>query len=274
MLQHRNTELGDFLRARRAALTPAETGVPTVASARRVPGLRREEVALLAGVSTNYYTRLEQGESHQMSDSVMEAIAGALRLDDTERLHLQRLARPSPPVRRDLGPEVVRDSLRSLVERNTDQIAYVVGRRMDVLAGNRLAYALYDMPPGQPFNVARQMFLEPATRDLFGDWPREARSMAAYLRVASASFPDDPGVAELVGELTIKSPAFVELWAAHPVEECANGPVGFRHPVAGCLRLIGEGLNVPGDSGQQVCFLSAADADTADRLRLLDSLTE
>ena len=273
MLQHRNTELGEFLRARRAALTPAQTGVPTVASARRVPGLRREEVALLAGVSTNYYTRLEQGESHQMSDSVMDAIASALRLDETERQHLQRLARPATPLRRDLGPGVVRDSLRSLVEDNSGQIAYVIGRRMDVLAGNRLAYALYDMPYRQPFNMARQIFLEPAIRDLVPDWQRQARSMAAYLRVATASFPDDPGLAELIGELSIKSPEFVELWAGHPVEECANGLIEYHHPVAGRLQLIVEGLNVPGDSGLQVCFLSAADADTADRLRLLDSLT-
>src|SRR4030088_3220949 len=138
MRETRNTsdELGDFLRTRRAALSPGATGVPTYGAPRRVPGLRREEVAQLAGVSVNYYTRIEQGESHQMSDSVMEAIANALRLDESERLHLLRLAWPAQVARREVGTERVRDSVLALAESNTEQAVIVVGRRTDLLGGN------------------------------------------------------------------------------------------------------------------------------------------
>jgi transcriptional regulator with XRE-family HTH domain len=144
MSEQRSTsqELGDFLRTRRAALSPAESGVPTYGSPRRVPGLRREEVAQLAGVSVNYYTRIKQGESHQMSDSVMESIANALQLDVDERSHFLRLARPAQVVRRTTGPERVRDSVLALAESTSDQEAIIVGRRIDLLGGNRIGFAL------------------------------------------------------------------------------------------------------------------------------------
>jgi transcriptional regulator with XRE-family HTH domain len=271
--EQRKTELGEFLRSRRAALTPAETGVPTYGTARRVPGLRREEVALLAGVSVNYYTRLEQGESHQMSDSVMEAIANALRLDESERLHLLRLAWPAQVTRRDNGPERVRESLLALVEGNTEQAVTIVGRHMDLLGGNRLGYALLGLRPGQPVNMARQMFLEPAMRDLLVEWESEARNLAAYLRMATGDQPDDPGLAEVIGELSIKSPEFARIWAAHPVAECTHGVREYDHPLVGRLTLNEESLRVPDGPGQEIIFLGAAPgSDSADRLRLLDSL--
>jgi transcriptional regulator with XRE-family HTH domain len=273
MSEQRNTELGEFLRARRAALSPAQTGVPTYGSARRVPGLRREEVAQLAGVSANYYTRIEQGESHQMSDSVMESIANALHLDESERLHLLRLAWPAQVVRRETGPETVRDSVIALAESNTEQAVVVVGRRTDLLAGNRLGFALLGLRPDQRPNMAKQIFLEPAMRDLMVGWEREARNVAAYLRMASSDQPEDPLLAELVGELSIKSAEFARIWATHPVAECLHAVREYEHPLVGRLTLNEESLRLPDGPGQRVIFNgAAAGSDSAQRLRLLDSL--
>ena len=271
--EHRLNELGEFLRVRRSQLTPAETGVPTYGTTRRVPGLRREEVAQLAGLSVTYYTRLEQGESHQMSDSVVESIANALRLDDSERVHLRRLAWPAQHAWRETKPEEVRDSLLAVVESATGQAAAIIGRQMDLLGGNRLAYALFGLRPGQRVNMARQMFLEPAMRDLAVDWPGSARETAAYLRMATSDQPDDPRLAELVGELSIKSPEFAEMWAAHPVAECTHGVHEYDHPLVGRLTLTSESLRVPDDPSQRLLFFGATPgSDSAERLRLLDSL--
>jgi transcriptional regulator with XRE-family HTH domain len=270
--QQRKNDLGDFLRTRRAALTPEATGVPTYGKDRRVPGLRREEVALLAGVSVKSYTRLEQGESHQVSDQVLEAIAGALRLNETDRRHLARLAWPTPLIRR-TQPETVRDSLLALAEATTDRVAFIVGRHLDLLAGNRLGYALLGLPHGQPVNMALQTFLDPAFRDLYVDWEVEARNYAAYLRVATVTDPDDPRLAELVGELSIKSPDFVRMWAAHPVGEWAHGIHEYNHPQVGRLTLVGEGFDVADEPCQHFTFQSPAPgSDAAERLQLLGSL--
>jgi transcriptional regulator with XRE-family HTH domain len=275
MSEQRNTagELGDFLRTRRAALSPAASGVPTYGSPRRVPGLRREEVAQLAGVSVNYYTRIEQGESHQMSDSVMEAIANALQLGPDERQHLLRLAWPAQVVQRSAGPERVRDSVRAVAESNTEQAAVIVGRRTDLLGGNRLGFALLGLRPDQRPNMAKVMFLEPAMRDLLLDWAREARKVAAYLRNASSELPDDPLLAELIGELSIKSPEFAQIWATHPVAECLHTVREYNHPLVGHLTLNEESLRLPDDPGQRLIFSgAAAGSSSAERLRLLDSL--
>jgi transcriptional regulator with XRE-family HTH domain len=257
MCDNRNPDLGEFLRTRRAALNPDETGVPRLGSYRRVPGLRREEVALLAGVSVHYYTRLEQGESHQMSDSVADALARALRLDETERMHLQRLAWPVQLLRPEAGPEKVRDSLLALVRSRTDGAAFVIGRRLDFLAGNRIAYALYGFRPGQQVNLALHTFLDPAARDFYVDWKGYAYEVAGYLRVATGDSPHDPGLAELIGELTIKSPDFVRLWAEHPVAECSHGIRGYNHPLVGRLTLNEESLRVPDAPGQRLNFITA-----------------
>jgi transcriptional regulator with XRE-family HTH domain len=271
--EQRNTELGEFLRSRRAGLSPAETGVRTYGSPRRVPGLRREEVAQLAGVSVNYYTRIEQGESHQMSDSVMEAIANALRLDESERVHLLRLAWPAQVVRRETGPERVRDSAVALAESNTEQAVFIVGRRTDLLGGNRLGFALLGLRPDQRPNMARQLFLEPAMRDLVVRWEEQARNAAAYLRMASGDQPDDPLLAELIGELSIKSSEFARIWATHPVAECLYSVREYDHPLVGRLTLNEESLRLPDDPGQRIIFSGAAPgSDSAERLRLLDSL--
>jgi transcriptional regulator with XRE-family HTH domain len=268
---NRNAGLGEFLRSRRAALSPDGTGVPNVGSSRRVPGLRREEVALLAGVSVHYYTRLEQGEGHQMSDSVAEAIARALRLDESERLHLQRLAWPSHLQRPEAGPEQVRDSLLAMAESCTDLVAFVIGRRLDFLGGNQLARALYGLDDDdQQFNLARHTFLDPAARDLHLDWAGFAREVAAYLRMATSNTPDDPGLAELIGELTIKSPDFVRIWSEHPVRECTSEIRQYNHPRVGLLILKDESLRVPDDPGQRINFMTAEPGtESAERLRRL-----
>ncbi|WP_203708471.1 helix-turn-helix transcriptional regulator [Asanoa iriomotensis] len=268
-----SSELGDFLRSRRAALTPASTGIRTFGTARRVPGLRREEVAQLAGVSVNYYTRIEQGESHQMSDSVLDALATALRLDEAERLHLVRLARPAAVPRRVLGRETVRDSVLAVATSSTDQAVIVVGRRTDLLGGNRLGFALLGLDPDERPNMARQMFLEPAMRDLIVDWEREAHNTVAYLRNASSDATDDPLLAELVGDLSIHSAEFARIWAMHPVAECLHAVREWEHPLVGRLTLNEESLRLPDDPGQRIIFNGAAPGSpSAERLRLLASL--
>ena len=270
-----STELGDFLRARRAALTPADTGVATLATARRVPGLRREEVAHLAGVSVNYYTRLEQGESHQMSDSVLAAIAEALRLDESARLHLARLAWPAQATRRAVAaPESLRPTVLALAESMTTQAALIVGRHMDLLGANRIGYALLGLSPGERPNLAKQFFFEPAVRDLVVDWPAQARKVASYLRMATGDLPDDPSLASLIGELSIKSTEFASIWATHPVAECTFSVRSWDHPLVGRMTLNEESLRLPDDPGQRMIFHGAEPGSpSADRLQLLSTLS-
>jgi transcriptional regulator with XRE-family HTH domain len=271
--EQRYGELADFLRTRRAALTPEQMGVPTTDTPRRVPGLRREEVALLAGVSVNYYTRIEQGESHQMSEAVIESIASALRLDDSERLHLLRLARPEQMIRRSRDPEQVRRSMLALAESNTEQAVVIAGRQMDLLGASRLGIALYGLRPDQRPNLARMMFLEPAMRDLLVHWERDARRVVSYLRMATGGHQNDPQLAELIGELSIKSPEFAAFWATYPVADCTFDVREFNHPVVGRLVLNEESLAFPDSSGRQMIFLGADPGSaSADRLRMLDSL--
>lgn len=273
MTEQRNAELAGFLRSRREALTPASVGVETYGEQRRVPGLRREEVARLAGVSVNYYTRIEQGESHQMSDAVLESIAGALRLDENERLHLLRLAWPAQVARREVRPERVRATVQLLAESMTDQAVLVVGRRTDLLGGNPLGFALLGVGRDERPNMARRMFLDPVARDLFVDWEREATNFASYLRMASSDQPDDPALNELVGELSIKSPDFVRIWAGHPVAECTHSLQEYEHPLVGRMTLNVESFHLPDAPSQRIIFVGAAPgSDSAERLRLLGSL--
>lgn len=255
-------------------MRPEQTDIPIYGKDRRVPGLRREEVALLAGVSVKYYTRLEQGEGHQVSGAVLEAIANALRLNDSDRRHLARLAWPCELTRRgSTGPEKVRDSLSALVETSTNKVAMIVGRHMDLLGANRIGYALLGAQPGQMVNLALLIFLDPGSRHLFADWEQEAFNYAAYLRVATAIQPDDPRLADLVGELSIGSHDFVRMWAAHPVAERAHTIHHYNHPLVGQLTLTEECLIVPDDPGQQVSFqCPVPETESADKLRQLESL--
>ncbi|MEU3983507.1 helix-turn-helix transcriptional regulator [Streptomyces sp. NPDC026672] len=274
MGQRRNPEFGDFLRSRRAALSPAEAGFALYGPARRVPGLRREEVAELAGISVHYYTRIEQGETHHLSDSVLAGLANALRLGPVERRHLVRLARA--PHRRRHRPDdgEVRDSVRAIVEENTGQAAFLLGPRADLLTANPLGYALLGVPPGRRANLARLVFLEPAARELFVGWEEEARQVTAFLRMASGSWAaGDQELADLIGELSDRSEEFAHAWRTHSVADCLPRTQECRHPHVGHLTLRVESLRLPDAPGRIVVFCGApSGSPTADRLRLLGSM--
>ncbi|MET7851689.1 helix-turn-helix transcriptional regulator [Streptomyces avermitilis] len=274
-----NGELGDFLRSRRARLRPEEAGVGFSGGARRVPGLRREEVAHLAGVSTDYYARLEQGRHPHVSETVLEAVARALRLDDTEHGYLFELARPRTPGpgrRRPARVPRVRPAVHHMLE-VLDNVspALVINHRSDVLAANHLAQALitdFDALPYRERNLARFVLLHPAARDLYTDWEKAAATFVASLRLAAGRQPDDPQLNELVGELSIKVPEFHTWWASHRVDQCAHGTQRLHHPVVGELTLSYETLALPADADQTVCLYTAEPGSaSAETLRLLAS---
>lgn len=278
----RNTELSEFLRSRRARLSPADAGVSVSNdSPRRVPGLRREELARLAGVSTDYYARLEQGRHLNVSEAVLDAVARALRLDDTERAYLFELARPRPRRavrRRSSRPQRVRPGVHDML-RMLEGVspAFVIGRRGDVLASNRLARALitdFDALPYHERNMARFMFLDEAARELYREWDKYAAEMVASLRLEAGRHPDDPRLTELVGELTIKSPEFRRWWADHNVREKAHGVKLYHHPVVGDMTLSYENVTFPGDADQAMCIYTVEPGSPSEAaLRLLASWT-
>ncbi|QQQ77345.1 helix-turn-helix domain-containing protein [Saccharothrix sp. 6-C] len=266
-----NHDLGEFLRSRRARVRPDDVGLPG-GGRRRVPGLRREELAMLAGVSVDYYMRLEQGRTPAVSDSVLDAVARVLRLDDTERAHLRNLVRPTPARRP--APQRVRPGLRRLLEMADDVPAFVMGRRADILAWNPLADALYgfgDLPP-EDRNSARHTFLRPESRTFYRDWPTVAADMVAFLRLDAGRYPDDARLAALVGELSVKDETFRKLWAQHKVLEKTHGTKLMRHPVVGDLDLDYETLRPTGDPDVVLALYTArAGSPTEDRLKLLAS---
>jgi transcriptional regulator with XRE-family HTH domain len=255
-----DSPLGDFLRTRRSQLLPEEAGVPLYGERRRVPGLRREELALLAGVSTSYYTRLEQGQSRNASPEVLDAIARALCLDESERLHLHDLARSAQQRgrRRRPAPERVTEATAQLLDALADVPAIVLGRRSDVLAWNPLGHALFagDLDPGAPDvparrpNMARMVFLDAHTRALYVDWPGKARAVVGNLRLVAGQCPDDAALHALVGELCAKSPEFASMWADHRVRACTVATYEMRHPLVGSLTVtqqtLGHGTGGPG----------------------------
>lgn len=248
---------------------------------RRVPGLRREELARLTGISVGYYTRLEQGHSAAVSDSVLDSLAGALRLAPDERAHLHSLTRPRRKSPTRAGPEHVRDSVRLLVGSLGDIPALVLGRSGDVLTWNRLAHALLagHLPLEAPEHVAnrpnwtRMFFLDPHLRELFRDWPEKARDTVADVRLALGAHPDDSSLAELVGALLVQSTEFRALWSEHPVRRCTSHDREYHHPVVGNLTLSDELLTLPDDDGQRlVVFTAAPGSPSAAALGLLAEL--
>ncbi|KOX20018.1 XRE family transcriptional regulator [Saccharothrix sp. NRRL B-16348] len=280
-MDHRS-ELGEFLRSRRARISPEEAGVPRYGR-RRVPGLRREELAQLAGISVGYYVRLEQGHPVNTSDSVLDSLARALRLTADEHAHLRGLIRSGPVRPTRARPDRLRKTVRSVVWSLGHMPALVLGVFGDVLVWNRLAHALLagHLPFGAPDRAAdrpnwvRLFFLDPHVRELFADWSEKARDTVADLRLMAGRYPDDPRLAELVGELSLKSPEFRSLWSTHPVRRCAFHDRRFRHPVVGELTLNDELMALPEDEGQRlVVFTAAPGSSSAAALTLLAELAE
>ncbi|WP_066375785.1 helix-turn-helix transcriptional regulator [Herbidospora mongoliensis] len=265
--------VGEFLRARRARISPDAVGLPLDVRPRRVPGLRREEVASLAGVSVDYYVKLERGHTRGVSRSVWEALARALRLDETERAHLYDLiaAETGQILRREPLPrQRVSPRLLNLVN-SLDQVpAMVQGRCMDVLAANDLFKALYVGFTGR--NMARFILLDPAAKALYPDWPQVARSVVAILRLYAGSHLDDPGLTTLIEDLSRGSDLFRQVWGEHSVDRHADGRKRFRHPVVGELTLNYETFLAAGDPEQSVVLFHAdPGSPSADALRLLGS---
>jgi transcriptional regulator with XRE-family HTH domain len=261
--------LGEYLRARRELVDPATVGL-RVAGVRRTPGLRREEVATLAGVSADYYLRLEQGRDRNPSPSVLEALARVFGLDPTATEYLLSLAaaRPARPVARRPRPETVPASVRQLIA-VVNLPAFVESRMFDVLAANPRATALSpSMRPGE--NRLRSMFLDPAERELYPDWRKAIGGMIASFRASIGPDADDPRIAQLVGELSLASEPFRRLWARHDVRNLAGGAVTMSHPQAGPLELWREKLPI-GDSGGQLLVLYHAEPGS-DSARALERL--
>jgi transcriptional regulator with XRE-family HTH domain len=261
------SELGDFLRTRRARLQPHDVGLPDYGR-RRVPGLRREELAQLAGVSVDYYVRLEQGRDIHPSDSVLDAIAGALRLDDDERAHFFALVRPRRRPRR-RAPQRVRPGVKRLLD-SVGVPAFVLGRRMDVLAYNALAAALVcGCTEG---NMLRHVFLDEGTRMLYPEWDAIASETVAYLRLIAGDDPDDPELIALVGELSLRSEPFRRLWARHDVRSKSAGVKRFMHPQVGPLELAYETLRLADADQMLVTYTAAPGSESETALKLLEQL--
>lgn len=266
-----SAEIGHFLRSRRARIRPDDVGLP-VHGQRRVPGLRREEAAQLAGVSADYYTRLEQGRTPAVSDAVLDAIARVLRLDETERRHLRALARPERQPAERLA--CIRPGLRQTMEAMSGVPAVVIGRHTDILGWNALGDALYglsDLAPAE-LNATRHTFLHPGIREFYPDWDTVAAETVAVLRLMSGKNPDDDALTELVAELSSQSHEFRVLWEQHPVLERTYGVKRFHHRLAGKLELSFETFGVPGSSEQVLVTYSApAGSVSGERLKILAS---
>ncbi|GHC67663.1 helix-turn-helix transcriptional regulator [Streptomyces violaceochromogenes] len=271
----RRAELSEFLRTRRARLKPEDVGLPDFGR-RRVPGLRREELAQLAGVSVAYYTRLEQGNGRNVSAEVLDSIAHALRLSDAEHAHLMHLAKPKQHKKKPAArSQQVRPALRHLLDSIESVPAYIVGRRSDILAWNRMASALFGdwaEVPAQERNWARMVFLRPEYRELYLEWEQKASDMVGYLRMDAGCHPDDPRLSALVGELSVKSEDFRRLWAAHDVKEKSYGVKRMRHPLVGELALSFETFRLVDESEQSlITYHAEPGTPSAEALRLLAS---
>ncbi len=271
--------LGAFLKSRRDRVTPVRVGLRTYGTARRVPGLRREELAQLAGVSAGYYTRLEQGQAESASEQVLDALARVLQLDEIETVHLHNLARQpatcglSEPPSEQPHPRVL-----ALLESLGDATpAIVLGRRGDVLAWNRTGHVLraehvaFDAPWDRVHrpSVPRMFFLDPLTRDTHRNWDEVARAHVAFLRLTAGRYPTDARLAELIGELTMGSDEFAAMWAAGDVADCTVGTMHLQHPTVGALSVDYQVWLQPDSPDHRLEIYTPNDAGSADALRIL-----
>jgi transcriptional regulator with XRE-family HTH domain len=268
------SELGEFLQARRAAVSPASAGLP-IAGRRRVPGLRREELAALVGVSTDYYVRLEQGRGGRPTESLLDSIARALMLDDTQRAHLYDLAHPRPRRTRRAVKERMPDSTRQFLDTLTVP-ALVMTRTMEVIGWNALACAVftdYAALPEAERNSAWLLFLNEDIAARHRDWEASARGTVGILRKTAGEDPDNPRLAALVGELAIRSETFRRLWAEHHVFEKTTGVNPMRHPEVGDIDLTYTAWTTPGAPDQMlVTYMAEPGSKSEDALRILGSM--
>jgi transcriptional regulator with XRE-family HTH domain len=271
-------DIREFLISRRAKITPDRAGLPAYGTRRRVTGLRREEVAMLAGISVEYYTRLERGNASGVSEDVLEGIAGALQLDEAERAHLfdlVRAANRARPTRSRPTQERVRPTVQRILDAMVGLPAYVRNGRLDILAANPLGRALYSPvfadATGTP-NMARFIFLNPRAAELFHGWEQIANDAVAILRAEAGRNPYDRRLSDLIGELSTRSDAFRVRWAAHNVKFHRTGAKTLHHPVVGDLTLAYEALELPGDSGHRILVYTAEpDSLSQEGLNLLAS---
>jgi transcriptional regulator with XRE-family HTH domain len=270
-------EIREFLTTRRAKLTPEHSGLPTYGRTRRVSGLRREEVALLAGISVEYYTRLERGNARGVSDDVLDAVSRALQLDEAERAHLLDLVRTANaerPPRRTPTSQRVRPSIQRIVDAMTGIPAFVHNGRFDILHANPLAAALYSehfRDPVRPPNSARFLFLDPRARAFYADWETAANDIVATLRGEAGRNPYDRALSDLVGLLSTRSEEFRVRWASHDVRFHRTGTKRLHHPLVGDLTLAFEALELPADPGLVIVTYSAEPGSASEAaLRELD----
>jgi transcriptional regulator with XRE-family HTH domain len=256
-------DIREFLATRRARLTPDRAGLPAYGRTRRVPGLRREEVALLAGISVEYYTRLERGNARGVSEEVLNSVSGALQLDEAEHAHLidlVRTANTDQPPRRTSTPSQVRPSIRRVIDAMSEIPAFISNGRLDVLYANPLFEALHSelyRDPARPVNTGRFLFLDPRARTFYMDWETTAKDIVAALHGEAGRNPYDRALSDLIGLLSTRSEEFRVHWARHDVRFHRSGTKRFRHPLVGELTLAYERLELPADPGLAIVSYSA-----------------
>lgn len=275
------SDIREFLTTRRARLTPVQAGLPDFGGRRRVPGLRREEVALLAGVSVEYYVRLERGNAVGVSDAVLEGVSRALQLDHAERTHLHDLVRAANegirPRQRRTPPRAkqLRPGVQQLLDAMVNVPAIVQNGRLDIIASNRLGMALFSemyVQPQGPANFGRFLFLDPRAQAFYLDWEDAAQQTVALLRAEAGRAPYDRSLSDLVGELSTRSDAFRTLWASHDVREHRTGLKRVHHPVVGDLRLNSEAMQLSSERGLLfLAYTAEPGSASQDGLQLLAS---
>lgn len=276
-------DISEFLTSRRAKLTPADIGLPDFGGRRRVPGLRREEVALVAGVSSEYYKRLERGNALGVSEAVVDGISRALQLDEAEHAHLNDLIRAanagvSPQRRRPSRKSQLTPSMQQTIDAMSTVPVFMQNGRLDAVAVNRLGRALFSEMldnAGPPANAARFIFLDPRAQTFYRDWDGQTRQIVAILRAEAGRSPYDRPLSDLVGELSTRSDLFRQLWGAHDVREHRTGLKNVHHPVVGDLDLTFQVMDLAADRGLQMIIFSAEPGSaTQERLQLLANMAE